>query len=614
MNSTDKDPAFEALLDYLRGTRGFDFTGYKRSSLIRRVMKRMKDVHVGSFSDYVDHLEVHPDEFTILFNTILINVTAFFRDAPAWEYLRREILPRILDEKRKNDPVRVWSAGCASGEEAYTLAMVLAEAMGEGQFRNRVKIYGTDVDEEALTQARHASYGAKEMEQVPEELRGNYFENVGARYVFRSELRRAAIFGRHDLVQDAPISHVDLLLCRNTLMYFNSEAQAHILARFHFALNPKGFLFLGRAEMIVTQAQLFTPMDVRHRIFRKAPGILLRDRMTALAQAVEGGATDQLAQYVRMRDAAFDRTSEAEVVVDRAGNLALANEQARAFFGLTLRDIGRPFQDLELSYRPVELRSLIDKAYAERRPATLLNVKRPLAGGDVQHLDIEVKPLLENGGELLGVLIIFIDVTDDQRLQDDLIHSKQELETAYEELQSTNEELETTNEELQSTNEELQTTNEELQSSNEEMETMNEELQSTNEELQALNDELRKRTAEVNRANTFLHSILSSVRVGVVVLDQDLKVLLWNRQAEELWGLRADEIRDSPFLKMDIGLPVRELAEPLKAFVKGRGDHHDTVLDCTNRRGKSIRIHLTLTASLGPKGERQGVVLVMEER
>jgi two-component system CheB/CheR fusion protein len=614
MNATDKDPAFESLLDYFRDTRGFDFTGYKRSSLIRRVMKRMKEVGVAGFSDYVDHLEVHPDEFTILFNTILINVTAFFRDAPAWEYLRREIVPRILDERRKNEPVRVWSAGCASGEEAYTLAMVLAEVMGEEQYRNRVKIYGTDVDEEALAQARHASYGAKEMEQVPDDLKGKYFESLGTRYLFRNDLRRSAIFGRHDLVQDAPISHVDLLLCRNTLMYFNSDAQAHILARFHFALNPKGFLFLGRAEMIVTQSHLFNPMDVRHRIFRKAPGIHLRDRMTAAAQAVEGGAADQLAQYVRMRDAAFDKTPEAQVVVDRSGNLALANEQSRTLFGVNFRDTGRPFQDLELSYRPVELRSLIDKAYAERRPATLLNVKRALAGGDVQHLDIEVKPLLDNGVELLGALIIFTDVTDDQRIRDDLIHSKQELETAYEELQSTNEELETTNEELQSTNEELQTTNEELQSSNEEMETMNEELQSTNEELGALNDQLRKRTAEVNRANTFLDSVLSSVRVGVVVLDQDLKVLLWNRQAEDFWGLRADEIRDSPFLKLDIGLPVRELAEPLKAFVKGSGDQHDTVLDCTNRRGKPIRIHLTLTASLGPKGERQGVVLVMEER
>src|SRR5438552_17951294 len=256
-----EDPKFETLLQFLQQQRGFDFTGYKRPSLMRRVARRMQMLAVPDYGDYRDYLEVHPEEFAHLFNTILINVTSFFRDEPAWDYLRKEIVPRLLATKRGHDSVRVWSAGCASGQEAYSLATVLAEAVGREAFRERVKIYATDVDEEALGQARLASYTPKEMEGMDGTLRDRYFEAGSGRYVFRTDLRRSVIFGRHDLVQDAPISRLDLLACRNTLMYFNAETQANILQRFHFALNgntdsSNGFLFLGRAEMLLSHADL----------------------------------------------------------------------------------------------------------------------------------------------------------------------------------------------------------------------------------------------------------------------------------------------------------------------------------------------------------------------
>src|SRR4051812_47182843 len=212
------DPAFEGLLVHLKDERGFDFTGYKRASLERRVRRRMEALSIESFDDYLDYLLVHQDEFTGLFNTILINVTSFFRDPDAWTYLSEQLVPELLG-RRRNEPVRAWSAGCATGEEAYTLAMVFAEAIGIDEFRERVKIYATDVDEEALTHARHASYAARDLDAVPEHLREKYFEQSGSSFVFRKELRRSVIFGRNDIVQDAPISHVDVLTCRNTLMY-----------------------------------------------------------------------------------------------------------------------------------------------------------------------------------------------------------------------------------------------------------------------------------------------------------------------------------------------------------------------------------------------------------
>ncbi|MDN5751533.1 MAG: protein-glutamate O-methyltransferase CheR, partial [Pseudonocardia sp.] len=264
----------EVLLAHLRDTRGFDFTGYKRSSLSRRVQRRMEQVGITDHAEYLDHLELHAEEFTALFNTILINVTAFFRDPDAWDHLRTEVLPALLASIGPDQPVRVWSAGCASGEEAYTLAMVLAELMGVEAFRARVKIYATDVDEEDLTRARQALFDERQVRGVAPELLERYFDRVGQRYQFRSDLRRSVIFGRNDLVQDAPISRIDLLVCRNTLMYLTAETQARILSRFHFALGPAGVLFLGKAEMLLSHGALFVPLDLRYRVFTKVARVL----------------------------------------------------------------------------------------------------------------------------------------------------------------------------------------------------------------------------------------------------------------------------------------------------------------------------------------------------
>jgi two-component system CheB/CheR fusion protein len=564
-----QDQEFEGLLDYLKHSRGFDFTGYKRSGLKRRVMRRLQQLRLESLSEYLDHLEVHPEEFTYLFNTILINVTAFFRDPSSWDFLTREIIPSILEGKQADEPIRIWSAGCASGEEAYTLAIVFSEALGMQAFRQRVKIYATDVDEDALVTARQAKYSANATKDIPEELRDKYFEHVGMPYVFSSEARRAVIFGRHDLIQDAPISRLDLLVCRNTLMYFNAEIQTRLLARFHYALMDSGFLFLGKAEMLLTHANIFTPVDLKHRTFTKVPKPSLRDRLLVLAHTGDTDANNHLIRQVRLRDMAFEAALDAFMVMDLERNLVLANERARTMFALSRRDIGRPFQDLEVSYRPVELRSVIEQACAERFPVRLTNVERPFPVGDVQYLDVQVIPLLDSDGRILGIGITFQDVTHYNRLQTELAKNKQELETAYEELQSTNEELETTNEELQSTVEELETTNEELQSTNEELETMNEELQSSNEELQTLNDELRLRTEQLNQANVFMQTILASLRASVVVVDLHLAIVIWNHSAEELWGIRADEAQGQAFPNLDIGLPVQHLVRPMQTVLRG---------------------------------------------
>ncbi|MEV4708026.1 CheR family methyltransferase [Actinoplanes sp. NPDC049316] len=605
------DPDFEALLLYLKEARGFDFTGYKRSSLMRRVNRRMTQVEATGYPDYLDYLQVHPDEFTALFNTILINVTGFFRDAEAWDFLSSDVIEPLVSTRAADSPIRVWSAGCASGEEAYTLAMALSEVMGVEAFRDRVKIYATDVDEEQLAEARQATYGEREMQAVPPQLVAKYFEAAGNRSTFRKDLRRSIIFGRNDLVQDAPISRIDLLACRNTLMYFNAETQAKILSRFHFALNDGGMLFLGKAEMLLSHGNLFTPIDLKRRVFRRVP------RVMPIAGAVFAEPVPPPSGTVlgldALRNEAFAASPLAQLGLTSDGLVALTNRELEKLFGVSSRDIGRPFRDLELSYRPVELRRYIEQAQLERRTLRVPDVEYG-RNGDVTHLEVQVTPLTGGDGSLLGVNLIFHDVTAARRLRDDLEHANQQLEAAYEELQSTNEELETTNEELQSTVEELETTNEELQSTNEELETMNEELQSTNDELQSINDQLRVSTTQLDEANSFLETVLTSLRAGVAVVDPDLRIRMWNRRAEDLWGLRSEEVVGEHFLNLDMGLPFEQLRPLLRGALNEDGTAGEISVDAINRRGRSVVVRVACAPLRGQDASRgpEGAIIVME--
>jgi two-component system CheB/CheR fusion protein len=596
-----------AVLEFVRDSRGFDFTGYKRSSVQRRVEKRMGEVGVEHYEDYIDYLQMHGDEFAQLFNTLLINVTGFLRDPATWEYMATDVLPALLSAKPADSPIRVWSAGCASGEEPYTVAMLLARVMGDEAYRERVKIYATDVDEEALDYARLGAYMPRQVEEIPSDALDRFFERTEQRYVFRKDLRRNVIFGRNDLVQDAPISRIDLLVCRNTLMYFTADTQSQILRRFHFALDSDGVLLLGKSEMLITHGDLFTPVDVKRRVFRKVLRAALRERARVLAADPGNGASQTVGET--LRDAAFDVGAPAQLVLDSDGVLMMASHAARKLFSLGQRDLGRPFQDLEVSYRPVELRSHLDGVANDPRPVDVRGVHWRVDKSE-RVFDVHISPLTSDG-TALGMSITYVDVTDEHALRDQLTTSKGELENAYEELQSTVEELETTNEELQSTNEELETTNEELQSTNEELETMNEELQSSNEELQTMNDELRHRTLELNDLNAFLETILTTIGLAVALLDRDQHVQVWNTQARELWGLTPDEVQDQHLLSLDMGLPVESLKAPLRAMLSADGGPHEVVVDATNRRGKAFQCKVTLLP-LGRDGDRTGVIMMME--
>ena len=608
---TTADPAFEQLLRFLKESRSFDFTGYKRPSLVRRVRHRMRELGIDSYESYQDVLQLQPDEFTALFNTILINVTSFFRDPDAWEVLRADILPEVL-AARDGVPLRVWSAGSAAGQEAYSMAMLLHDLMGPA-FRDAVKIYATDVDEEALNHARQASYGERELVGLPDHYRERYLEKVGDRYVVIPDLRRSVIFGRNDLTRDAPISRIDVLLCRNTLMYFNAETQARVVSRLGFALRPHGVLFLGKAETLLNHAAVFDPVDIAQRFFRRIRSDLAegagfpQSRWTAApAPAVDEGQ--------QLRNELLLTNPVAQIAVGADGRLAMVNHRAGGMLGLSERDLGRPFQDLEVSYRPLELRAHLARVTEERVAIWLREVEWRRSGPDPVFIDLHLVPLLDSAGQVQGASISFFDVTRFRQLRVEVESTNRQLEMAYEELQSTNEELETTNEELQSTVEELETTNEELQSTNEELETMNEELQSSNDELQGSNEQLRTRTQQLSELNAFMQSILGSLEGAVVVVDLDNVVQVWTPRSYELWGLRPEETVGQHLMNLDSGLPTAELHPWVRSVVDGQTTAvTGQRLRAVNRRGRPVELRISVSRLQSEQGDITGALVLMEE-
>jgi len=605
------DPEFETLLRYIQESRGVDFRGYKRTSLRRRITLRMEAVGVGGFAAYQSHLEVHPGEFEDLLNTVLINVTSFFRDPDAWDVLRSDVVPHIIAATRGDRPIRVWSVGCASGEEPYSVAMLFAEALGIDDFCDRVKIYATDLDEEALRTARQATYPLRDVENVPPALLEKYFERTGNHYVFNRDLRKCVIFGCHNVVKDAPISRIDLLVCRNLLIYLEGETQDVVLPRLHYALAPEGFLFLGKAETQLARSALFKPVEIKHRIFAKVPQDWRR---------TSGGLTltrdhrsDTTVPHAQLLEAVLNEVPAAYLVVDEAGAVALANVAARHLLSVGEADIGRPFQDLPISYRPLEMRGPIEEALRDRRVIRLEHQEYHQSQTEIIRLTIEVRPLFRQDGSTYAALLSFTNTTRMYAIQRELETAHESLEQSIEELQSANEELETTNEELQSTNEELETTNEELQSTNEELETINEEARSSNEEMESANEELRIQAQQAVGYKSYLESVLRSMNVGVVVIDDKHIIMSWNRWSENTWGLRAEEVVGTSFDALDIGFPVHLLRDSLIAVRNGRVAVAEQVLEGVDRRGRAILARVRVARLSADEKEDAGMVIAFED-
>jgi two-component system CheB/CheR fusion protein len=525
------------LVQHLAAERGPDLRGYKHTSLERRIRKRMAEVGATSFRSYLERVRENPAENLHLLNTVLINVTEFFRDPQAWQALRDEALPAIVGSIHPGDTLRFWSVGCASGEEPYSLAILISEYLGSALLDYHIKIYATDIDEDALGVARRGEYSVEKLRRVPPQMREKYFTGKGSVVRVGREIRRLTIFGRSNIVSDAPISHCNIVVCRNVLIYFDSKTQNQVLSRIHYALEPGGILFLGKAESKLANSNVFRPLNTRWRIFQKSSPdneegkneLRPRSRVQAGAELVQH-EMESLQLYQRY---ILESVKSGLMAMDGNDIVLNHNDAFVQIWGIKgNRLAGKRLQNTELAYRCPELLSRLESSRNNKgQPVHFqCNVK---TDGDDRLLSVVIRPVMSESNERIGTIIHTEDITDHERLQGTV----EQLEATSEELQSANEELETTNEELQSTNEELETTNEELQSTNEELATTNEELQSLNEELENMNEELEHRTTELHQLSRRYAETLKSMPWPVALVDGSEQIQLWNAAAQRLFGV-----------------------------------------------------------------------------
>lgn len=598
------EQGLEQLLDELAKIRGMDFRGYKPASLQRRLLKRLGQLNIGSYEEYADYIRSSPEEVNRLLEVVLINVTHFFRDPQAWEALRREALPLVLGRLRPGDSFRAWCAGCATGEEVYSLAILVAEYFGPHMSEFDVKLYATDHDDDALTIARRGEYRIEAARRMPPEWREKYLSRSGNLLRVQRELRRLCIFGRSNLVTDAPISHVHLLVCRNVLIYFDLSLQRQVLEKFHYALNSGGILFLGRSESQLRDLSYFRVIDPKWRIFqcgKPGKGSSEAVEMTAETENREMESLRQMQRQV------LETLRSAVVVLDNNDVVVSVNDAAAQIWGVRPGSLeGAALSRSPLAERYPNLVETVRKLKETGRTDPVHRHAKISIDGEERSLEITVRPLQDPDGTAAGVLIH----ADDATMQAKLRSTVEELETTAEELHSSNEELETTNEELQSTNEELETTNEELQSTNEELETTNEELHSLNEELETTNDELEQRTRELEEMSARYAETLALMPLPIIVVNDSSEVQLWNSASEKLFGIDAKGV---------VGLKLKQLpfSQRLRQTLVKR---HEGVV--RTQQGSSVRgmhvngesftgtVDLRFTAIPGTAG--RGVLVVID--
>ena len=552
----------------LRTVTGNDFHGYKRNTFLRRVQRRMQVVQSPTIDDYAAQLRKDREEVQHLFQDLLIGVTQFFRDAKEFKALEKEI-PRLFEGKGASDQFRVWVLGCATGEEAYSIAILLAEHLQAIDNGPTIQIFATDLDARALGSARAGRYSSAIAEHITPERLARWFVKEGDTYRVSKELREMCIFSPHNLIKDAPFSRIDLLSCRNLLIYLNAELQTRVIPIFHFSLRSGGVLFLGASENVTRHQKLFAPVDRKNRIFRRLetptkilPGFPLVARHRERGQAAEKLASlarsSNLAISVgRRADQVADRYAPAYVIIDTEHEVLHFSGRTGRFLEpatgvATLNLLNLVHRDLRL-----DLRSALHEA--AETSSRVEHLRIPIKdGAQSTMVNLIVEPLLDKD-DLTALVVLFQDAgqapavaasevrkgASDQhvdRLESDLRLTK-------ERLQATIEELESTNEELKSSNEEYQSINEELQSSNEELETSKEELQSVNEELQTVNAELDHRVRDLGRANSDLRNLLESTQIATVFLDNDLRVRSFTPAATDIFHL----------LETDVGRPIDHL-------------------------------------------------------
>jgi two-component system, chemotaxis family, CheB/CheR fusion protein len=532
----------DRILQMIVERTGANLTEYKLATINRRLGRRMALHKILSLGDYLHYIRQVPKELDLLFKDILISVTSFFRDPEAFQALKRT-LPHMIKSKPKGDNIRIWVPGCATGEEAYSIAMLLYEQLGSEVNHYNIQIFGTDLDQDAIMQARKGVYPMATVVDVDKKLLDKFFTHADNTVQVIKSIREMIVFAKQDLTQDPPFSHLDLISCRNLLIYFKSNLQKKIVPMFHYILNPEGLLFLGKSESIGQFADLFVPMIKKWKIFQRRGTLRTPNIDFGLGKHLRypGKGTDRIVPKQKdvpikqvFAESVINAMGNCAVMIDERQEIVFVQGEVAPYLTLAQGEIGLSILNMARPEIRLDLRAIIHKATRESR--FVRSNKISFKYND-QHrqLILHAGPTTSTNASVSLTLVMFEEVTPVAETEQDkpdekpssdprLLELEQELAATREHLQTTVEELETTNEELQSLNEELQSSNEELQSSNEELETSNEELQSTNEELTTVNEELQVKSGELAEANTDLENILNRSGMAMIIVNNKLKV------------------------------------------------------------------------------------------
>jgi two-component system CheB/CheR fusion protein len=572
----------------LRRETGHDFRRYKQSTLVRRVRRRMNEARSASVYAYVEFLSNDPKEVEQLFRDLLIKVTHFFRDPEAFDLLAAKVIPRLFEGKDADGFVRVWVPGCATGEEVYSLAILLREHVARLEAPPQVQLFATDIDPQALEAARQALYPEAIAGQVSPERLERFFVKHGNMYQVSREIRDMCLFSLHNLIADPPFSRLDLVSCRNLLIYLESELQKKVIALFHYALRPGGYLFLGPSEMVAGQPDLFRTIEKKHRVFQSRDTVARPPFSFPLGERGRLGIrpVDEPHRRPAPRQQEVARTFETVLLENYAPACVVANEWGDIvyFSPRTGRYLEPPpgapsvnVIDMARKGLRLDVRTALHKAASSRVAVVHENVAFEV-DGQPHRVNVVVRPMPELGEEPGLFMVVFQEIfheigagTDGAAdggedgghpgaeagaagaiaLDGPIVRRLEaELRSTRDHLQATLEELESSNEELVSSNEELLSMNEELQSANEELQTSKEELQSVNEELETVNSELKKKVDELDRANSDLQNLFQSTRIATVFIDRELRIKKFTPAAVEVFRL----------IDGDIGRPVTDVA------------------------------------------------------
>ena len=604
------------ILNLLRSSTGSDFTQYKSGTIVRRIRRRMVLHKSRNLQEYAKFLASHPDEASALHEDILIHVTGFFRDAPAFEILKKKVFPEILKTRQPAAPVRIWVPGCATGEEVYSLTICLLECMKDESDSVTIQVFGTDVNEPSLEKARLGVYTSNQLKDVSPGRLKRFFVKLDRGYQIRKDIRERCVFAKQNVFQDPPFSRLDLVSCRNVLIYLGPELQNRVIPIFHYALKPTGLLLLGRAETITSHSALFKPVDRSYRIYARKPGASRlaferrsadRDAHVSRNQSLSARAEEAPAKSTGAESVLLAKHGPAAVLVNSDLEILQFSGRTSAFLDPAAGPASLSLAKMARESLVWEIRTAIHKA--RKTGGAVRRERIPVAtNGKTRDAAIEVIPLPARSGDNRNYWVVFEDSAEKQTQVVGSASAEKEAKTGslaaqrqanartQRELEQTRARMdeivrgqETTNEELQSANEEILSRNEELQSINEEMETAKEELQSSNEELTTLNDELEHRHSELSQLNTDLTNLFISLEIPVLILGKDLRIRRFSPAAESLFSLMPSDI-GRPVSDMRLSATIPELRNAsAKAMESGKTSEHQ--IHDLNGKSYSLRIH-----------------------